>query len=179
MKPRSPTLLPLERRHTPTCVDPRLQFCEQRIRGPGTPTGRDGATRPLRPPDRPAQRRGLDATRQILAARAARTNMTFAFVAIDLDDFKAVNDQHGHGTGDLVLQEFAVRLTACCRSEDVRVRLGGDEFLLLLPEMNAAAACQLVERVRAWQPREPLVTECVGTVPITREVWKPRRSSAD
>lgn len=124
-------------------------------------------------------RRGLDATRQILAARAARTNMTFAFVAIDLDDFKAVNDQHGHGTGDLVLQEFAVRLTACCRSEDVRVRLGGDEFLLLLPEMNAAAACQLVERVRALQLREHLVTECVGTVPITREVWKPRRSSAD
>lgn len=67
-------------------------------------------------------------------ARAQRQNQPFAVVLLDLDEFKKTNDNHGHLAGDLVLKEFADRLKRAVRFSDLPVRIGGDEFLVLLPD---------------------------------------------
>ncbi len=63
----------------------------------------------------------------------------FAVMQIDLDHFKAVNDKFGHAAGDAVLQATADRLQDCTRETDIIIRQGGDEFLLILPEMMSVA----------------------------------------
>lgn len=74
----------------------------------------------------------LDAARHMLA-QAARHQHQLAFLLIDLDNFKPVNDTLGHEVGDLALQEFADRLRAVLREEDLACRFGGDEFVVVLP----------------------------------------------
>ena len=76
-------------------------------------------------------------TRQLEHAllRAGRRNTTVAVMFIDLDGFKAVNDTHGHATGDLVLKAVARRVQGKLRQEDALARLGGDEFAILLEEV--------------------------------------------
>lgn len=71
----------------------------------------------------------------------------FSVVTIDIDHFKAVNDTHGHNIGDQVLQIVAARLKDCMRAGDDVVRLGGEEFLLILRNANAAAARHVANRV--------------------------------
>ena len=66
--------------------------------------------------------------------RAERQNYDLAVIVLDLDRFKEINDQFGHAAGDLVLKEFANRLRRSIRACDVPVRIGGDEFLVVLPE---------------------------------------------
>lgn len=82
-------------------------------------------------------------------ARAERLGTQFTLVLADLDDFKAVNDIHGHPVGDDVLREFASVLRATLRESDLAGRWGGEEFLLLLSGTDAAGGAQLAERVRA------------------------------
>jgi diguanylate cyclase (GGDEF)-like protein len=67
-------------------------------------------------------------------ARSERTGNPLAVVLLDLNDFKSINDRHGHIAGDLILQEFAHRLKKATRGSDIAVRLGGDEFLVVLPD---------------------------------------------
>jgi len=67
-------------------------------------------------------------------ARAERQNYDLAVIVLDLDHFKEINDKFGHAAGDLVLREFASRLKRAIRACDVPVRIGGDEFLVVLPE---------------------------------------------
>ncbi|HEV3503682.1 MAG TPA: GGDEF domain-containing protein [Actinomycetes bacterium] len=78
---------------------------------------------------------------------------------IDLDNFKAYNDRHGHQAGDLVLKEAARAWRAQVRSTDLLARYGGEEFVLLLPACALDDAVQIVERLRAVTP---LVTCSVG-----------------
>ncbi|NDV11405.1 GGDEF domain-containing protein [Crenobacter caeni] len=69
-------------------------------------------------------------------------------IMFDLDHFKAINDTHGHDAGDLVLQGFAEIMRSTCRQTDTVARLGGEEFLCLLPGAQAATALQVAERIR-------------------------------
>ena len=82
-------------------------------------------------------------------ARAERLGSTLTLVLGDLDDFKAVNDAHGHIVGDDVLRMFAGVLRATVRDSDLAGRWGGEEFILLLPGADAAGGAQLADRVRS------------------------------
>ncbi|HET8528300.1 MAG TPA: diguanylate cyclase [Gaiellaceae bacterium] len=81
-------------------------------------------------------------------ARAERLGTPLTLVLADLDDFKAINDLHGHAVGDDVLREFAAVLRATVRESDLPGRWGGEEFLLLLPGTDADGGAQLADRVR-------------------------------
>ncbi len=80
--------------------------------------------------------------------RGRREAAPLAFVLLDLDHFKQVNDLHGHRTGDRVLRTFADTVRQRLRGSDVLGRTGGEEFGLLLPNTDAAGARRLVEAVR-------------------------------
>jgi diguanylate cyclase (GGDEF)-like protein len=81
-------------------------------------------------------------------ARAQRLATPLTLVLADLDDFKSINDAHGHTVGDDVLREFASVLRATVRESDLAGRWGGEEFLLLLPGSDAEGGGQLADRVR-------------------------------
>ncbi|HEY2716129.1 MAG TPA: GGDEF domain-containing protein [Solirubrobacterales bacterium] len=72
-----------------------------------------------------------------------------ALFIVDLDDFKAVNDDHGHGAGDAVLREAATRIRAVLRSDDRLARIGGDEFAVIAPGANENGARTLAEAIQA------------------------------
>jgi diguanylate cyclase (GGDEF)-like protein len=80
-------------------------------------------------------------------ARSARKGHPLTVVLLDLNDFKHINDTYGHPAGDLVLQEFAAALNRAIRSGDLAVRMGGDEFLLILPECNHAQLQLVLDRI--------------------------------
>lgn len=84
---------------------------------------------------------------EAIAASAADTGSPFAVMVIDLDRFKLVNDQHGHAAGDQVLVEVARRLTANLRSTDLLARIGGEEFLVALPDCPMAEVRRVAERL--------------------------------
>lgn len=73
----------------------------------------------------------------------------YALISLDIDHFKAVNDTFGHSRGDRVLVEIAGVLQAILRSEDAAYRIGGEEFLIVLPETDIEQAAHAAERVRA------------------------------
>lgn len=82
-------------------------------------------------------------------ARARRENSRVSLLYLDLDKFKQVNDQFGHGTGDQLLQAVATRLLECVREVDTVSRIGGDEFVILLEDIQAEEHVLLVaEKIR-------------------------------
>lgn len=80
--------------------------------------------------------------------RCKRYNKKLTLCIMDIDNFKKVNDTYGHQFGDLVLKTLADCIKKCLREEDVACRYGGEEFLLILPETDAAGAYTLCERIR-------------------------------
>jgi two-component system, cell cycle response regulator len=94
-----------------------------------------------------ANRRHADDVLRATIAAARRHNRELVAVLVDIDRFKSVNDAHGHAAGDEVLRTVAARLSGGLREEDLAARWGGEEFLLLLPDVaDAAIVC---ERLRA------------------------------
>jgi diguanylate cyclase (GGDEF)-like protein len=82
-------------------------------------------------------------------ARAGRDEKPLSLLLVDLDHFKAVNDSSGHAIGDLLLQRVATQLRTTVRGADAVVRLGGEEFVILLHECSADSALLVAEAVRA------------------------------
>lgn len=81
-------------------------------------------------------------------AHGRRQNAPVAFVLMDLDHFKQVNDQHGHRVGDIVLKRFAETVRAGLRQSDLLGRTGGEEFGIILPGTDEAGAHRLVDKIR-------------------------------
>ena len=86
-----------------------------------------------------ANRSLLDDRFQIAVERAKRNQLAFALIMIDLNDFKAVNDEHGHLAGDQLLVEVSRRLVKTVRAADTVARFGGDEFVLIVESNNRGA----------------------------------------
>ena len=99
-------------------------------------------------------------------ARARRQDYPLAVVMFDLNDFKQINDRHGHSAGDLALHQFAARLKKAIRNSDFPIRLGGDEFVVLLPECNPEHIPRVLSRVKGSEveieERRFLVTFSAG-----------------
>lgn len=91
-----------------------------------------------------ANRRFLNENERHLIAGAKRSRKQMAVLAIDLDDFKAVNDLYGHAAGDAVLVTSAERMKQLLRESDVIARLGGDEFVIVLGQVDDADAAREV-----------------------------------
>jgi len=96
-----------------------------------------------------ANRRGFDEALDRELSRVLRSNRTVTLLLIDLDHFKAVNDSQGHQAGDRVLAAIGAALGRVARPHDVAARVGGDEFLMLLPDCDVDAGRLVAERVLA------------------------------
>lgn len=95
-----------------------------------------------------ANRRELEEVLPRELARAARSGEPLSALALDIDHFKRFNDTYGHDGGDTLLREFGKLLTECVRGEDLVVRLGGEEFAILLPSPTTEQAMVHAERIR-------------------------------
>ena len=101
--------------------------------------------------------------------RARRGDTYFAAAMLDLDHFKAINDTYGHSVGDFVLKETAHRMSNVLRKYDGVGRLGGEEFLLLLPSTKPSKVHNVLERVRRTIAEIPFETEC-GAITVTASI---------
>jgi diguanylate cyclase (GGDEF)-like protein len=101
-----------------------------------------------------------------LVALAIRGERPISCLMIDLDHFKSVNDTYGHGAGDVVLKEAALRFSRAVRRSDVLVRYGGEEFVALLPDTEAEGALTMATRLRLGLEASPIVFEQPGHPPV-------------
>jgi two-component system, cell cycle response regulator len=99
-------------------------------------------------------------------ARGVREGKPIGVVLADVDHFKRINDTLGHLTGDAVLRETTRRMTAAIRPYDALGRYGGEEFLVVLPGCDSAAALEVAERIRSCVSEAP-VTAANGTMTVT------------
>jgi len=95
--------------------------------------------------------------------RALRYGRPLSIVMIDIDFFKRVNDEHGHGTGDVVLAAIARRIRRRMRISDHFGRWGGEEFLLICPETDTEGAMKIAERMRRTVKQRPMLKAGVVT----------------
>ena len=106
-------------------------------------------------------RRALDQRLQELTAQARISGQPVAVIAGDIDHFKRVNDEHGHAAGDAVLVEVAYRLRKALRAYDLAYRVGGEEFLVVLPGAGVPDAARLAEQLRVAVAAEPAAGQWV------------------
>ena len=108
----------------------------------------------------PNRRLLLDRLNQALG-QAMRQRKQVVLLLLDLDGFKAINDKLGHAAGDKLLQAVAERLVSCIRGADTACRYGGDEFVVMLPEINGGEHCANVERKIRAQLAAPYIVDGV------------------
>jgi diguanylate cyclase (GGDEF)-like protein len=116
------------------------------------------------PLTRVSNRRRLESDLKSEVARSLRYGHPLSLVMVDIDHFKAVNDDFGHQTGDEVLKQVAAALTADRRETDSVYRFGGEEFAVLLRETDEVGAAEVAERLRNGIPR------LVAQANVSREV---------
>jgi len=83
-----------------------------------------------------------------LLSIANHDNRPFSLILLDFDYFKRINDQYGHSAGDLCLVEIAKTIQKCCRSQDVFARIGGEEFVIALPDTTLQETNNIAETIR-------------------------------
>jgi diguanylate cyclase (GGDEF)-like protein len=115
--------------------------------------------------NRQALREALDRAETARAAGQGR----YAVLVIDLDHFKQVNDVHGHPAGDAALCHAARTITGALRASDAAFRMGGEEFVVVLPEADLALAGAVAERIRVAIESSPVVYEG-RSIPLTTSV---------
>lgn len=96
-----------------------------------------------------SNRRHFLETVELELERARRTRLPVSLLALDIDHFKVVNDQYGHQAGDAVLKSLVALITQTLRQNDVIGRVGGEEFMVLMPDTSANDAVVLAERIRS------------------------------
>ena len=97
-------------------------------------------------------------TDQLVRARRAKSRLALLF--IDLDKFKPINDELGHGVGDWLLHAVAQRILGCVRASDTAARMGGDEFVVLLPDLHSSdEALAVAEKIRSALTLEFVTTQ--------------------
>jgi len=103
---------------------------------------------------------------------AVRYDYPLSIMILDLDFFKNINDEFGHTTGDIVLEEIGKFLMATCRQGDIVSRIGGEEFLILLPHCAITNALQKAENIRSMielsKPGGLKVTASIGIASLTK-----------
>ncbi|SMC27420.1 PAS domain S-box-containing protein/diguanylate cyclase (GGDEF) domain-containing protein [Andreprevotia lacus DSM 23236] len=111
-------------------------------------------------------RRALTGALEQALARANRMQREAAVMFLDLDGFKAINDTHGHEAGDVLLRQFAARIIASVRQNDLVCRLGGDEFVVLLEGLTDGRqdAARVAEQIVARMADEIALPECAVRV---------------
>jgi len=115
----------------------------------------------------PNRRLLLDRLNQAIA-QASRQKKRVALVFFDVDGFKVINDKLGHTNGDKLLQGVAQRLSSCLRAADTACRYGGDEFIVLLPEVEGERSAAVVEqKIRARLAAPYLVDGTMITVTLS------------
>ncbi len=103
-----------------------------------------------------------------IAADSQASGRGFAVLLADLDKFKTVNDRYGHIAGDKVLSEVAKRLKKHVRGPDMIARMGGEEFMIVLPDVDAETAHNAAQRLRKAVMEHPIsLGEDKGAIPIT------------
>lgn len=116
-------------------------------------------------------RRYLDSHLQTLFERAVARRRPLSVMITDIDRFKSVNDTHGHDGGDDVLREFARRLRKNVRGIDLACRLGGEEFVVVMPDTEGHVAEKVAERIRAEIAKEQFAIGHDGkTIAVTVSV---------
>jgi diguanylate cyclase (GGDEF)-like protein/PAS domain S-box-containing protein len=123
-----------------------------------------------------ANRRYLDRKLEEEISRSQRTQQPFVLLMIDIDHFKAVNDQHGHQVGDETLKRCARAMAESLRRTDFIARYGGEEFCVVLPETPLEAGNPVAEKLRL--AAKALPTPSV-TVSIGAAQWEPGASATD
>lgn len=109
-------------------------------------------------------RRYMETHLRSLVEQASDRGRALSVLVLDIDFFKSVNDTHGHDAGDEVLREFARRVRRTVRGIDLVCRLGGEEFVVVMPETDMALAVRVAERVRRAVCEEPFVVLDGGLV---------------
>ncbi len=114
-------------------------------------------------------RRGLECHLEQLCSNATEGSLSVGVLFVDFDDFKQINEAHGHVGGDMVLRELSQRMAGSLRGGDLLARIGGDEFLALLPNVSDQSLGPIAERFRRSIHQEPVqLTEgqAIATVSI-------------
>lgn len=124
-------------------------------------------------------RRYMEGHLKTLVRDALATGRRLSVLLADIDHFKVVNDTYGHDSGDVVLREFAARLKRNTRGVDLACRLGGEEFLIIMPDTDMARAYQVGERLRACIAADPFAIGGDRRIRVTASVGLATLEHAD
>jgi two-component system, cell cycle response regulator len=106
-----------------------------------------------------------------LIEQAAARGKPLAVMVLDIDYFKSINDSHGHDAGDDVLRDFALRVKRSIRGIDLACRVGGEEFVIVMPETDMAVAAMVAERLRRRIAAEPFpISQGSQCLPVTLSI---------